>query len=191
MNALSVLQIAFTFCLFLSVGCNMETDTPPNDDRLSPFAGRWDFDPESTFALMEKRIDNPDAIRISRQFHTSASPLHENLSIAGIKLTGDGLPSCEYQIFALHQHGNVLCGKAWHHEDRHDPGDMSKCFIQLEIIDSKLKLTVNQLDGLPDLDDPDLYSSPSSSAPNDCQTSRLIDSEPNEWAVYFFNKRES
>jgi len=154
-------------------------------------AGRWEFDAENTFALMEQRIDNRDAIRISRQFHTQATPLHQHLIISGTTLTGDGVPSEEYRLFALHQHGDVLCGKAWHHEDRHDPGDMSKCFIQLKLVDSKLKLTVNQLDGLPDLDDPDLHSPAPIGDPNGCEASDQIDSEPNKWAVYFFDKRGS
>ena len=184
------LPMACFVCLaFFAVGC--DTEKPATDVAHTPFAGQWDFDADSTFALMEERIDNPDAIRISRQFHENVMPLHQNLSIAGTTLTGDGFPPSEYQLFALHKHGDVLCGKAWHHEDRHDPGDMSKCLVQLEIVDSKLKLTVYQFDGLPDLDDPELYSSPASSDADGCQTSESIESEPNEWAIYFFDKRGS
>ncbi|HUG66418.1 MAG TPA: hypothetical protein VMM76_01625 [Pirellulaceae bacterium] len=187
MNVVPVSRVVCLVCQFLFVGCN--TATPVTDDRIAPFAGRWEFDAEGTFALMEERIDNPDAIRISRQFHTNVSPLHQNLVISGTTLTGDGVPACEYQLFALHQHGDVLCGKAWHHEDRYDPGDMSKCFIQLEVVESKLKLTVNQLDGLPDLDDPDLHSPTPSSDADGCRTPALIGEEPKEWAVYCFDKR--
>ena len=46
--------------------------------------------------------------------------------IKGNRAELSGFPAGEYHFFALHTHGQQVCGKAWHHEDRYDPGDMSK-----------------------------------------------------------------
>jgi len=60
----------------------------------------------------------------------------------------------EYDLFALHQHDQIVCGKAWHHEDPGDPGDMSKAWVRLESVEYELHLHVKMGDS-PDLADPD------------------------------------
>ena len=65
--------------------------------------------------------------------------MHNDMKISGnCAAVRSGVPSAEYRLFATHEHGGKVCGKAWHHEDRFDPGDMSKCYVRLSIIDNRM-----------------------------------------------------
>jgi hypothetical protein len=87
---------------------------------------------------------------------------------------GSGLVQSEYDFFAMHRHGSTLCGKAWHHEDRFDPGDMSKCHVRLAIVDGALHLDVAMAEGLPDPQDPDLRGDPPVTGdPSACEAGKL------------------
>ena len=86
-------------------------------------------------------------------------PLHADMSINGNVAVLKGSPEGEYFFFAVHPHGQWLCGKAWHHEDRHDPGDMTKCYVRLELKDQDLHLSVRMEDS-DNPNDPDLTKLP-------------------------------
>lgn len=87
-------------------------------------------------------------------------PPHPDMSLAGTTALLDGVVEGSYDFFALHQHPSWVCGKAWHHEDRHDPGDMDKYFIRLQLVQSDLHLSVRVPDGAADPTDPDVTSMP-------------------------------
>jgi hypothetical protein len=54
-----------------------------------------------------------------------------------------------------------VCGKAWHHEDKSDYGDMTKCAVQLAMVGDTLEFRYKMLhDGPPDPSDPDASSPP-------------------------------
>ena len=111
---------------------------------LQPFQGSWKYSPADSRALGTKNFlkqqiktfDHQD-ITVQRQF---------------IQFGDDS----EYLLFDLHQHDDLLCGKAWYHESVHDPGDMSKCIIRLQISDGKLVMFLKQQDRLGDINDPDI-----------------------------------
>ena len=84
----------------------------------------------------------------------------------------------------LHAHDSKVCGKAWHHEDRFDPGDMSKCYVRLSVVDGDLHLEVNMLDGLPDVNDPDLLSTPA--VEGDLSKCDADKQDSADWATYVF-----
>ena len=85
----------------------------------------------------------------------SIGRMHPDLTFDGHLAIGDGLLSCEYRLFGIHEHDQQVCGKAWHHEDRFDPGDMSKCYVRLAIEAEEFHLQVRMQEGWPDLSDPD------------------------------------
>jgi hypothetical protein len=94
---------------------------------------------------------------------------------------------------ALHKHGAVVCGKAWHHEDRHDPGDMSKVWLRLARVGDELHLHVKHVD-TPLVDDnlnavdPDFGKAMSMEVDaKHCETSadRI---ESDSWTTYVFTR---
>jgi hypothetical protein len=91
----------------------------------------------------------------------------------------------------MHEHGNKVCGKAWHHEDRFDPGDMSKCYVRLMIKDDYLYMEVRMKDGLPDLNDPDLGSSPptESGSATKCDAVNPVGPDWGDWTTYVFSRK--
>ena len=115
--------------------------------------------------------------------------MHPDLTIKGNVAVGNGLLSSEYRFFAMHKHDSTVCGKAWHHEDRNDPGDMSKCYVRLRIVGGDLHLEVNMLEGLPDLKDPDLLSNPPVEVdPSKCDAGSAAARKPGDWATYVFSR---
>jgi hypothetical protein len=100
--------------------------------------------------------------------------------ITGNQAVGSGIPSEEYDFFAIHQHGNKVRGKAWHHEDRSDPGDMTKCYVRMAMVVNRLQLEVRTSGRSPDLSDPDmaaLLAQNQSSPPVDLDTSAKCDAD--------------
>ena len=120
---------------------------------------------------------------------SSLGQMHQDIAIDGHRATGSGVPSVQYDFFALHPHNETVCGKAWHHEDRHDPGDMSKCFVKLALVDGALHLKVRMKDGLPDLDDPDLVDNPPIALPEGesaCEADTAPAHNWGDWIIHAF-----
>ncbi|HSQ54116.1 MAG TPA: hypothetical protein VLM40_00095 [Gemmata sp.] len=128
---------------------------------LRPYAGHWVFNFEKTLAAQKAAGVTDDQIAKVRKLYTSNPQLgkmHPDLTFDGNVAVGSGPIPSEYRFFAMHAHDATVCGKAWHHEDRFDPGDMSKCYVRLALVNGDLHLEVCMLEGLPDLNDPDLKS---------------------------------
>jgi len=175
---------------------------PDHIPLLKPFAGEWAFDFEKTLA-QRKAEGVPEEqlapIRKYRLDNPNSGNLHADLSIEGNVAVSPGLAlapgvtlTAEYRMFALHQHGSKVCGKAWHHEDRNDPGDMSKCYVRLQIKDELLYLEVKSQDGNPDLNDPDLglSSLPPESPLEKCDAESPAGIDwSEEWELYVFKRK--
>lgn len=126
---------------------------------LDPFAGAWTCSVPATLAAREAAGVPAEETTRLREFLEKTPGVqlfHSDFTIRGNLAIGAGLPSSEYRFFSLHRHGPQVCGKAWHHEDRFNPGDMSKCYVRLELVDGRLHFRYRMQDGLIDLNDPDL-----------------------------------
>lgn len=168
---------------------------PPSNSRLlSPFAGAWRFDLEKTLAAQKDGGAGEEELASIRKLYADNPQLgamHADLTITGNEAVGaDG---CEYRLFAMHEHDGIICGKAWHHEDRFDPGDMSKCYVRLKTKDNLLYLEVKMKDGLPDLNDPDLVSeSPPAEggSPASCDAESPSGNDWSGWTTYVFTRKQ-
>ncbi len=91
----------------------------------------------------------------------------------------------------MHEHDGKACGKAWHHEDRFDPGDMSKCYVRLSVKDNHLHFEMRMKDGLPDLHDPELLSTPPAEAGSAaaCDADKPAGKEWSEWTTFVFARK--
>lgn len=163
---------------------------------LDPFQGHWKCDREKTYALWKKQgkqaaVEAQQTAEAELRASPQAKDLvgmikfpHPDITITGNVIRGDGLLGGEYDLFALHQHDQVVCGKAWHHEDPGDPGDMSKAWVRLELVDYELHLHVKMGDS-PDLSDPDITTMPLLADANTCKTAgEKVTSE--DWSTYVF-----
>ncbi len=183
---LSLLLLAFGGCgALVSEG---PFGPPVHSELLSPYAGRWTFDFEKTLAAMKSFGSTDDDIANARRLY-SANPgvlkMHEDLTIQGNEAVGNGLPSCEYDFFLVHRHGSKLCGKAWHHEDRFDPGDMSKCYVKLSFIEKNLCLEVDMLEETSS-EDPELLSMPPvEGGLSNCEADKQ---KPKKWMIFVFTR---
>ena len=196
MGTLSRIEIASFFVLLgvVVVGCAPSASDGPfgpadYSPLLTPFAGEWVFDFEKTLAVHKAVGVTDEEIAQTRKFYADnpmLGKMHSDLAIEGNVAVGKGIPSCEYRFFGMHEHDSKVCGKAWHHEDRFDPGDMSKCYVRLSIADGNLHLEVNMLDGWPDLNDPDFLSIPAVEGDvSECDADKQ---NPDEWATYVFTR---
>jgi hypothetical protein len=125
---------------------------------------------------------DPDQIQYGR------GKAHPDLTFTGHIAVGAGLPSAEYRFFDLHQHGDTVCGKAWHHEDRDDPGDMSKCYIQLSLVNGELYLKTKMSESALELNDLDFTRDPPIIAPPgvNCIADALDKENWGEWSTLVF-----
>ena len=91
----------------------------------------------------------------------------------------------------MHQHNGKICGKAWHHEDRFDPGDMSKCFVRLSIIDNRLQFEIKMLEDSLDPADPDLNPSPPIDLESaaKCDAEKPVPGDSSRWSTFIFTRR--
>ena len=182
---------------------------------LDPFQGRWKFDFERTMAVWkaqgvaDRRIKSvrdfaeknrtmeipPDVARLLKsegrdpqEWRDEFTRLHSDLSIDGHVATGEGLLSEEYRFFGLHAHDGVVCGKAWHHEDRFDPGDMSKCYVRFRKTSDELHLDVFFGEESIEPDDPDLVGLPPLvlGPGGKCEAPQPRGSDVDEWTTYVF-----
>ncbi|MFO1007934.1 MAG: hypothetical protein U0929_18395 [Planctomycetaceae bacterium] len=122
--------------------------------------------------------------------HPSLGETQSNLTFNGNVAVSGGLLNSEYRFFGMHKHGDKACGKAWHHEDRFDPGDMSKCYVIMEIIDGQLHMKVHMVDGLPDENDPDLTAEPAvETDAADCEIDAKVGRNPGDWEISVYSRR--
>jgi hypothetical protein len=197
-SRLSLVLLGGLCCL--STGCDVRSTSPAAGPfgatqatpLLSPFAGKWKFDFDRTLAAMSAAGTLPatiEQIRAFHQQHPELGPPHGDLSLTGnVAVVSNSVRQVEgeYRFFALHQHPENVCGKAWHHEDRHDPGDMSKCYVKLQLVEEKvLKLTVWMPEESTDVNDPDLINQPlEAGSVENCHWP--TDEETGESMVYVF-----
>jgi len=183
---------------------------------LARFEGEWKFDEERTFKAWQAAGMSDEALAQARaanaqlreamnseqlakeirqlgldpkEFQQAHGQMHTDLTFAANAATGAGLVKAEYRFFNLHQHGETICGKAWHHEDKDDPGDMSKCYVQLAIKDGELHMKVRMQDGEVDLEDPDFNDPPpivADSAAEKCDAEKPAGSDWDEWTTLVF-----
>jgi hypothetical protein len=160
---------------------------------LAPIAGHWVFNFEKTVDALQAAGAPKHEIQRLREQHAQnprLSRLHADMVVSGNQAVCSGVPSAEYDFFGMHNHDGKVCGKAWHHEDRHDPGDMSKCYVRMAIVENRLQLEVKMSEGSPDLNDPDLVSSP----PVDLDSAAKCDADKpaggqwTPWITYVFTR---
>lgn len=193
--------------LFIFSGCNENSSKiddgpfgPPKESKLlSPFAGQWRFDFEKTLNAQKAAgatEENLNKIRKLYNDNPELGKMHSDLVIigniaVGKEVDGSDMPPCEYDFFSVHKHGDKTCGKAWHHEDRYDPGDMSKCYVRLKIKDNDLYFEVKMQEGLPDQSDPDFGSMPAIDLDSDAQCDAEQPKSKNwsDWSVYVFTRK--
>ena len=144
-----------------AVGATPAAPAGPASPLMQPFQGRWNFDFDKTVA--QWRADGVPEFEVS-QLPTIARAIkiHHDMTIAGDAAVLHGTPEGSYDFFALHPHGRWTCGKAWLHQDRHDPGDMTKCYARLELKDDgrELHLSTRMNEDPPDPADPETATTP-------------------------------
>ena len=151
---------------------------------LEPFQGAWTVNEDRTFDVW-RRQGKGKAVEQTKEMRkrfaeqkekesalargalnltgidAALKQLHPDLAITGDTFVGRGFLSQEYRLFAIHNHGPIVCAKAWFHEDRHDPGDMSKCWVRLERVGDEFHFHVKHEDDSADTEkDPDLKHMP-------------------------------
>lgn len=134
MPSIGLYSLIMTACLF-TLGCGETViqgpfGAPNRSVLLEPFAGGWTCDLEQTLQAQREAGVTDEVIEQQRRLLASNpafSKIHPDLKINGDQAVGDD--HSEYRFFRMHQHGDYVCGNAWHHEDRFDPGDMSKCYV--------------------------------------------------------------
>jgi len=169
---------------------------------LDPFQGQWNCDRAGTFALWKsqgksdrvKSTEESDK-RLDEEFAKNHDPTlavlrrdspHCDITIKGNIIFGRGALAEEYDLFGLHAHGSVVCGKAWFHEDRNDPGDMSKVWIRLELVGDELRIHIKGGD-FPDQENADLLERPTLVDASKCETANeKVDSQL--WNSYVFRR---
>ena len=165
-------------------------DRGPASPLLQPFQVKWQFDLERTLALWKAKGVPPTQIAQARAT-TQAVPLHPDMRIQGnaAVLLGPGPLEGEYAFFAMHPHNQWAGGKAWHHEDRHDPGDMSKCYARLELKESgsELHLSLRNEETAANVNDPDLTNTPpTAGSATTCGADAAPDPPWSAWETYVF-----
>jgi hypothetical protein len=186
----------------VSTGCGADVagpgggpfGAPAESRRLAPFAGDWVFDFEKTLDARKAAGAMDDEIEKLRKLYADNpqfGKMHPDMAITGNEAVCSGMPSAEYRFFAMHEHDGTVCGKAWHHEDRFDPGDMSKCYVRLSVQDNYLHFEMKMKEGLPDLSDPDLLSTPPAEggSAGECDADKPAGKDWGEWTSFVFAKK--
>ena len=151
---------------------------------LQPFQGNWRFSLTKTLAQWQA-----DGVPAAETF-----PLHQDMSISGTRaiLVGGGPLEGSYDFFALHPHNAwSVCGKAWHHEDRHDPGDMDKWCVRLQIKAGDLHMPLRGDESPPNTNDPDIVTTPPlAGSAGTCTADGLPNPPWSPWRTYVFERVE-
>ena len=161
-------------------------DTPPSP-LLQPFQGPWKFDLDKSLALWQAQ-GVPAATLAQARGQAKVVPLHEDMKIKGNVAVLGGTLEGEYFFYALHSHDQRVCGKAWHHEDRHDPGDMSKCYVRLELKNAELHLSQRLEEDSANPDDPDVANPPPTGSAESCNADAAPEPAWSPWMTYVFVK---
>jgi hypothetical protein len=167
---------------------------PAESRLLAPFAGNWAFDFEKTLDARKAGGATEEQIEYLRMVYAEnpqLGKLHSDMTITGNEAVCTGIPAGEYRLFAMHEHSGKVCGKAWHHEDRFDPGDMSKCYVRLKLEDEQLHFEMRMQEGLPGLNDPDLLSTPPAEGGSSaaCDADHPAGSDWSEWTTFVFVRK--
>jgi hypothetical protein len=154
---------------------------------LQPFQGNWKFNLEKTLALWKSKGASQKEIDEARAM-TAIMPLHPDMALQGDVAVLKGTPGeGEYAFFALHAHPQFICGKAWHHEDRHDPGDMDKYVVRLQLHDAELWLSTRVPEDAADPADPEVTNPiPLAGSAATCIADSLKDPPWSPWQIYIF-----
>lgn len=161
---------------------------PPKATKLmEPFAGDWVCDEAATKKILQDAGATEQQLELTRKFNEGK--LHPDLKITGNCIHDGSLIASEYYLFGLHQHGEQVCGKAWHHEDRHDPGDMSKCYVRLKIQGGLLYLETKMQDGNPDLNDPDIVTQTIEGSAANCTAVKPPGKDWSDWGTLVFRRK--
>ncbi len=182
----------FAVCISLALACDRKPSanaptTPATI--LQPFQGNWKLSTPKTLAAW-KAANVPAAEITQSQTLASTFPLHPDMSIKSDTAILAGKIEGSYQFFALHPHNQWVCGKAWHHEDRHDPGDMDKYLVRLEIRDADLYLSVRIHDDAADPSDPDVTNMPLTAGSAATCTADKNPTPPwSPWRTYVFERK--
>lgn len=116
-----------------------------------------------------------------------AFPVHADMNIQNDTALLPGTVAGSYQFFALHAHNQWACGKAWHHEDVNDPGDMDKYLVRLELRDADLHLSVRTHDSAADPADPDVTNMPlTANSASNCPADAGPTPPWSPWRTYVF-----
>jgi hypothetical protein len=165
---------------------------PVESRLLAPFAGQWAFDFEKTLdaqqagGATDQQIDN---LRKLYAENPLLGKMHPDMTISGNEAVCAGMPAGEYRFFAVHEHDGKVCGKAWHHEDRFDPGDMSKCYVRLQLEGDQLHFDL-KMQEVPDLDDPDLRATlPPEADSAACDADHPAGSDWSDWTTFVFVRK--
>ena len=150
---------------------------------LEPVQGRWWINLEATG---DPRVND-----------SNGNPRVKLVNEWAILINGhiisfdDSVPESELRLFSVHEHDGWLCGVAWDHEDRHDPGDMSKCLVKLRLEDGQLRLNLRRPGRGVDVSDPDLRAASTVLGTNGavCPQVGGVDYSWNEWESYEYTRR--
>jgi hypothetical protein len=157
---------------------------------LAPFKGKWNYNDTKTMAYW--KATNIPANEIAQvQKMKQLAPAHPNMTLGGdlAILHGPGPMEGQYQFYALHPHVQLVCGKAWHHEDRFDPGDMDKYLIRLELRDNDLYLSIRGHEDAADPNDPEVVTMPIlSGSSSTCTADAGKDPPWSPWRTYIFDR---
>jgi hypothetical protein len=160
---------------------------------LQPFQGNWRF--SLTKTLAQWQADGVPAAEIAQAKALAVSfPLHPDMSICGTRaiLVGGRPVEGSYDFFALHPHNAwPACGKAWHHEDRHDLGDMDKWCVRLQIKAGDLHMPLRGDENPPNMNDPDIVTAPPlAGSAATCTADGLANPPWSPWRTYVFQRVE-
>ena len=160
---------------------------------LNPFQGDWRFSLAKTLAQWQ--ADGVPATEIAQAKALAASfPLHPDISISGARAILKATPAFplegSYDFFALHPHNAwPACGKAWRHEDRHDPGDMDKWCVRLRLLNGDLHMPLRGDENPPVMNDPDIVTMPPlAGTATTCGADALPTPPWSAWRTYVFEQ---
>src|SRR4051794_6608239 len=121
-----VMRVVVASLLLTTLGCGRSSSSSDSATGiLGPFQGDWRFSLSKTLAQWKAEGVPEDVIAQARKA-ANIVPLHPDMKLRDNVALLPGVVEGEYLFYALHSHAQFVCGKAWHHEDRHDLGDMDK-----------------------------------------------------------------
>jgi hypothetical protein len=172
-------------------GCSKGTEdggAPAPLRMLQPFQGEWQFSQPKTLARWRATGMPANNIKQVEKL-AEVIPIHPGMVVKDNIAVLLGVVEGEYYFFALHPHGRWVCGKAWHHEDRHDPGDMSKCLVRLELRNSDLWLSLRDNEDWTDVSDPDIVDRPlTAGSAESCEADAAATPPCGPWQTFIFER---